>query len=85
MKSMILSTIMVAALAMTACSDDNFAGDPEKDWSATTEYFTPTEEGGYATYWKPAIGRVGDPMPFYDKKAGDFKVLYLQEFDNNDA
>ena len=42
MKSMILSTIMVAALAMTACSDDNFAGDPEKDWSATTEYFTPT-------------------------------------------
>ena len=31
----------------------------------------------------PAIGRVGDPMPFYDKKAGDFKVLYLQEFDNN--
>ena len=85
MKSMILSTIMLAAFTMSACSDDSFAGDPAKDWSATTECFTPTEENGYSTYWKPAIGRVGDPMPFYDKKAGDFKVLYLQEFDNNDA
>ena len=82
---MIISTIMIAALTLTACSDDSFAGDPAKDWSATTECFTPTEESGYNTYWKPAIGRVGDPMPFYDKKAGDFKVLYLQEFDNNDA
>ena len=31
----------------------------------------------------PSVGRVGDPMPFYDKKAGNFKVFYLQEFDNN--
>ena len=31
----------------------------------------------------PAVGRCGDPMPFYDQKAGDFKVLYLQEYDNN--
>ena len=22
-------------------------------------------------------------MPFYDKKTGNYKVLYLQEFDNN--
>lgn len=22
-------------------------------------------------------------MPFYDQKAGEFKVLYLQEYDNN--
>ena len=81
---MILSTLVLSALSLTACSDDHFAGDPEKDWTVTTEYFTPTEEAGYTTYWKPAIGRVGDPMPFYDTKAGEFKVLYLQEFDNND-
>ena len=84
MKSMMISTLMLSALTLTACSDDHFDGDPAKDWMATTECFTPTEEAGYSTYWKPAIGRVGDPMPFYDSKAGEFKVLYLQEFDNND-
>ena len=81
---MMISTLMLSALTLTACSDDHFDGDPAKDWMATTECFTPTEEAGYSTYWKPAIGRVGDPMPFYDSKAGEFKVLYLQEFDNND-
>ncbi len=85
MKSMILSTLMLSALSLAACSEDHFAGDVAKEWSVTTEYFTPTEEAGYNTYWKPAIGRVGDPMPFYDAKAGDFKVLFLQDFDNNDA
>ena len=85
MKSMILSTILFSTLALTSCSDDGFVGDPDKNWSETTEFFNPTEENGYSTYWKPAIGRVGDPMPFYDKKEGNFKVLYLQEFDNNDA
>lgn len=82
---MIISSLMLSALALAACSDDHFAGDPVQDWSATTTFCTPTEESGYATYWKPSVGRVGDPMPFYDAKAGDFKVLYLQEFDNNNA
>ena len=75
---------MLSALALTACSDDNFVGDPAKDWAGTTELFNPTEEAAYQTYYKPAIGRVGDPMPFYDKNAGEFKVLYLQEFTPND-
>ena len=75
---------MLSALSLAACSEDHYAGDPAKEWSATTESFNSTEEAGYNTYWKPAVGRVGDPMPFYDAKAGEFKVLYLQEFDNND-
>ena len=31
----------------------------------------------------PYVGRVGDPMPYYDQKDGLFKVLYLQEYINN--
>ena len=69
---------------LTACaSDDDIQGDPAKNWNGTTESFVPTDEKGFSTYYTPAIGRVGDPMPFYDKKAGAFKVLYLQEFTNN--
>ena len=68
---------------LTACSDDDIVGDPAKDWSGTTEVFTPTDETGFGTFYTPAIGRVGDPMPFYDAKEGNFKVLYLQEYINN--
>ena len=72
--------LMLSAFALTACSDDDVTGDPARDWSGTTTAFTPTDEQGFGTYYTPAIGRVGDPMPFYDKKAQNFKVLYLQEF-----
>ena len=67
----------------TACSSDDVVGDPDKDWAGTTEVFVPTDDQGFQTYYTPAVGRVGDPMPFYDKKAGTFRVLYLQEFTNN--
>ena len=73
---------MVAAL--TACSEDNYGDDP-KPWASTTTAFASTDDAAFLTYYKPAIGRVGDPMPFYDQKAGEFKVLYLQEYDNNGA
>ena len=72
-----------ATATLTACSDDDPKGDPDKDWAGTANSFVPTDEKGFSTYYSPAIGRCGDPMPFYDQKAGDFKVLYLQEFDNN--
>ena len=85
MKTMIYSifALMLSATVLTACSDDDVTGDAPKDWSGTTTAFTSIDEKGFSTYYTPAVGRVGDPMPFYDKKAGNFKVLYLQEFDNN--
>ena len=85
MKTMIFSAtlLMLSAFALTACSDDTVVGDPAKDWDSNSEYYSSVDEKGFSTYYKPVMGRVGDPMPFYDKKAGDFKVLYLQEYDNN--
>ena len=76
MKTMIYSAIalILSASALTACSsDDGVTGDPARDWAGTTTAFTPTDDQGFGTYYMPAIGRVGDPMPFYDQKAGDFK------------
>lgn len=85
MKSMIYSAfaLMLSASTLTACSNDVIVGDSDKDWNGTTTFFAPTDAPNFDTYYTPAIGRIGDPMPFYDQKAGDFKVLYLQEFDNN--
>ena len=75
--------LLLSATMFTACSDDDIVGDPARDWEGTSTFFAPTDDPGFNTYYKPAIGRVGDPMPFYDQRTGDFKVLYLQEFDNN--
>lgn len=54
----------------------------QKDWSTTT-YFNSSDAAAQDTYYKPAVGYVGDPMPFFDPVAGDFKVLYLQDFRPN--
>lgn len=70
---------------MAACSDDKYDGDPSKDWDGTTTYLESSDDNGFQTYYNPAIGRCGDPMPFYDQKAKEFKVLYLQEYENNGA
>ena len=74
---------MVAALAMTACSESDDTVEA-KDWSTDT-YFASSDAQSMATYYKPSVGYVGDPMPFYDPKAGNFKILYLQDFRPNQA
>ena len=76
---------MLSALSLTACSDDDFGADAPRDWNGTTTFFASTDEKGFQTFYNPAIGRCGDPMPFYDSRTGDFKVLYLQEYDNNNT
>jgi len=76
--------LLAVALGFVACSEDEIVGDPAKDWSATTYLFSSTDEQGFSTYYTPAIGTVGDPMPFYDAKTQSFKVLYLQEYSSND-
>ena len=71
-------------MTLVSCAkSDDVTGDPAKDWAGTATFFAPTDETGFSTYYNPAVGRCGDPMPFYDQKAGDFKVLYLQEYINN--
>lgn len=71
---------MLSALTLTACSDDKIVGDEPKDWSSSIELLNITEDNAYTTYFKPAVGNVGDPMPFFDPVTEDFKILYLQEY-----
>lgn len=77
------SVLVLNSSFLVSCSEESFEPDADKNWSATSEFFSSTDEQGFLTYYNPAVGRCGDPMPFYDKKAGDFKVLYLQDYDNN--
>ncbi len=83
MKSMIYSILMAAAAIMplAACSDDNNTPE-QRDWSTTT-LFASSDVAAQDIYYKPQSGYVGDPMPFYDPVAKDFKILYLQDYRPN--
>lgn len=77
-------TLMALSLTAASCSDDSYTA-PVIDLDATDTYYAAAETAGQSIYYKPAVGYVGDPMPFYDPKAGDFKILYLQDFRPNQA
>lgn len=82
MKKIASLIALLAGLSFTACSNDT----PEltvKDWDGTSTYFASTDQNSYSTYYKPQVGYVGDPMPFYDPKSGEFRIMYLQEFRPN--
>lgn len=80
-----------AGAALTSCYNEIDApGDTPKNWASTTERYVPTDEKGFSTFYTPSIispkdnvGGVGDPMPFYDPKNSEFKVLYLQDYAKN--
>ena len=48
--------------------------EPDPQWNMPRDEF----DGTYTLFFQPDNGDVGDPMPFYDPKARDFKVMYLQ-------
>ena len=87
MKTMITSLTFTAMLfaSFCSCSDDNDPVLTQKDWDGTATYFASTDESAFGTYYKPYVGYVGDPMPFYDPVGQDFKVLYLQDYRPNQA
>lgn len=86
MKTMLYSLALAAMmLPLAGCSDSDDPVLTQKDWEGTTGYFAPTDENLFKTYYKPYVGFVGDPMPFYDPVAQDFKVLYLQDYRPNPA
>lgn len=76
--------ICASMVCLASCSDD----EPvltDRNLDATSEFLATSDASGQNIYYKPRVGYVGDPMPFYDPQAGDFKVLYLQDYRPNQA
>lgn len=81
---MLIPALLAALTVTTGCSDDDpVLTDRDLD---NTEVYLDTDEGmSQRIYYKPYVGYVGDPMPFFDPVAGDFKVMYLQDYRPNQA
>ena len=85
MKTMKMTIILTAIMAfsLSSCSNDDIQIE-QRDWD-NTAYFASSDEQMQTTFYKPYSGYVGDPMPFFDPVAKDFKVLYLQDYRPNSA
>ena len=55
----------------------------DKNLENTDTYLATDDARQQHLFYKPAVGYVGDPMPFYDPVAADFKILYLQDYRPN--
>lgn len=83
MKRTLFTITAATTLALMAmgCSDDNISPADQfpEGFTTGTTYFDSGESSKSDLYYKPAIGYVGDPMPFYDAKEKTFKILYLHD------
>ena len=74
-----MASILCLSMSFAACSDDNSPVITDKNLNETTTFFSSTEPNNYTTYYKPYVGYVGDPMPFFDPVSKEFRILYLQD------
>lgn len=75
----VIASILGMSMSFAACSDDNAPVITDKNLDETTTFFSSTEPSNYSTYYKPYVGYVGDPMPFFDPVSKEFRILYLQD------
>lgn len=79
MKKFIYVLFMFATFNLWACSDSEPSNDGgEEVVDKTTDCQSASEKGAYTTWYKPANGWVGDPIPYYDD--GKFYIFYLQDW-----
>lgn len=77
----ISSFLLLSTAALCSCGD-NEPVMTQRDWDGDF-FFASSDESRQNLFYKPAVGYVGDPMPFYDPVAGDFKIMYLQDYRPN--
>ncbi len=74
-----LALAAMAVIPMTGCSDDDASADTGYDMQSSYTYFDVQEGDKSNLLYKPYVGYVGDPMPFYDEASKTFRILYLHD------
>lgn len=84
MKKNILLTVALLGstlIGLPGCNDDDTVINNKLD--GTTTYNATADDENQDIYYKPYVGYCADPMPFYDPVNKDFKILYLQDYLDN--
>ena len=77
--------LMALSLLVTApsCVEQDGPVITDRDLEGTATFFNSSDEQKFSVYYKPYVGYVADPMPFYDPVAEDYKIMYLQDYRPN--
>lgn len=70
-------------VTVSSCSEKDGPVITDRNLDGTATFFESSDEQKFSTYYKPYVGYVADPMPFYDPVAEDYKVMYLQDYRPN--
>lgn len=79
-------TYLMALLLLVvapSCSEKDGPVITDRNLDDTATFFESSDEQMFSTYYKPYVGYVADPMPFYDPVAKDYKIMYLQDYRPN--
>lgn len=75
--AILLGATPLAASFISCSNDDYVCNDPDADYSSPAYHDVNDRYQSYTTWWKPADGFVGDPMPLYDN--GQFNIFFLHD------
>ena len=77
--------LMALSLLVTApsCAEQEGPVITDRNLEGTATFFNSSDEQKFSVYYKPYVGYVADPMPFYDPVAEDYKIMYLQDYRPN--
>lgn len=82
LKLFLLPTVLMF-LSCTGCDGENIPDDPKiSSIDTTTTIRTIQESGTYTTLYKPQVGYVGDPMPYFNEADSAFYIFFLQDWRN---
>jgi beta-fructofuranosidase len=75
---------LIACLLLFGCGDPDTPNISENKIDVTLDYRAPSpEEAAYQTFYKPANGETGDPMPLYSEAENMFYIYFLLEIHSN--
>lgn len=80
--SFLLFPVLLLFLSSSSCDEPEIIIDNTSTIDTTTTLRTVQESGGYATFYKPQSGYVGDPMPYYNQGDNTFYLFFLQDWRN---
>lgn len=77
-----ITSLALFCVCALSCSKDSPVLT-QRDLDGTVTYFQSSDQQMSGTFYKPAVGYVADPMPFYDPSEGNYKIMYLQDYPQN--
>jgi len=82
-QALFIFTTAFLFLSCAGCKGVNVPDDPKTSTIDTTTTIRSIQESGaYTTLYKPQVGYVGDPMPYFNEADNTFYIFFLQDWRN---